>query len=192
MSFMSAAEINKAIASITVRGKKLDADIQACGLSVLNHATAHGDTTLADKLVNALPKGARKLALVEWMLAFGQIAKLDGTNAADKQRIYAGSFFKLDRAKVLNIEGATKLPWYDCKPEKPVLEAFDAQAAVGQVLAKLTKASASGLAIENRASAIEAAQRLLATLEAGLAGNADIGDDAEPATVDAEEPLNNV
>lgn len=70
--YMSAAEINKAIASIHTRGKKLDADIQTAGLSILNHANEHGDSTLADKLVLALPKGSRKLALTEWLLEIGR------------------------------------------------------------------------------------------------------------------------
>ena len=161
---MNAAEINKAIASIANRGKKLDADIQAAGLSIVHHADSHGDSTLADKLVHALPKGSRKLALVEWMLAFGKLRLLDKANPDDGVRIATGAFFAYDKTKRTDLESAAQKPWFDFKPEAPVLTAFDAQAAVQGVLAKLSKAIAGGLEIENSAHALEAAQKLVAAL----------------------------
>uniref|UniRef100_A0A7M2QM07 Uncharacterized protein n=1 Tax=feces metagenome TaxID=1861841 RepID=A0A7M2QM07_9ZZZZ len=164
--FMNAAEINKAIASIATRGKKLDADIQTAGVSILNHADQHGDSTLADKLVQALPKGSRKLALVEWMLAFGKLRLLDKAVPEDAARIAAGAYFAYDKTKRTDIESALAKPWFDFKPEAPILTAFDAQAAVQGVLSKLTKAMAGGLEIQNRAHAIEAARKMLDALEA--------------------------
>lgn len=164
MSYMNAAEINKAIASIANRGKKLDADIQATGLSVIHHTEEHGDSTLADKLVNALPKGSRKLALVEWMLAFSKLRLLDKANQDDAPRVAAGAFFAYDKSKRTDIESAAQKPWYEFKPEAHVLTAFDAQAAVQGVLTKLTNAIAKGIEIEHRAHALEAAQKLVAAL----------------------------
>lgn len=158
----SAAEITKAITSIKGRGAKLDADIHRAAVSILNHATEHGDTTLADNLVHAMPKGARKLALVEWMLAFGQIAKLD--KEADKDAIAAGRLFKLDRTRKLDIEGAIATPWTDFKPEAAVLDAFDVQAAVASVMGRLTKAAAAGMTIKGKAEALAQAQALVAAL----------------------------
>lgn len=175
-AFMNAAEINKAIASIATRGKKLDADIQTAGLSILNHANEHGDSTLADKLVQALPKGSRKLALVEWMLAFGKLRLLDKANPEDAARIAAGAFFAYDKAKRTDLESAGAKPWFDFKPEAPVLTAFDAQAAVQGVLAKLSKAVAGGLEIENRAHALEAAQKLVDALSAAAEADEVQGD----------------
>lgn len=174
MSYMNATEINKAIASIANRGKKLDADIQSTGLSIIYHAEEHGDSTLADKLVQALPKGSRKLALVEWMLAFSKLRLLDKANPDDAARIAAGAFFAYDKSKRTDIEGAAQKPWYAFKPEAPVLTAFDAQAAVQGVLAKLTKAVAGGLEIENRTHALEAAQKLVAALSGAEAAD-DLG-----------------
>ena len=166
MSFMNAAEINKAILSIASRGKKLDADIQTTGLSILNHVQEHGDSTLADKLVLALPKGSRKLALTEWLLAFGKLRILEKTNVDDAARIQAGALFAYDKTKSTDIESASAKPWFEFKPEASPLTAFDAQAAVQGVLAKLARAQAGGLSIENRALAVEAAQKLLAALQA--------------------------
>lgn len=174
--FMNAAEINKAIISIAARGKRLDADIQAAGLSIINHADEHGDSTLADKLVLALPKGSRKLALTEWMLAFGKLRLLDKANPEDAARIAAGAFFAYDRAKRTDLESAGAKPWFDFKPEAPILTAWDAQGAVQAVLTKLAKAQAGGLSIENRALALEDAQKLVAALS-WAAGDVSSADD---------------
>jgi hypothetical protein len=157
-----AAEIEKSLKSLHARGAKLDRDIHVVGVSVLSHASEHGDTTLADKLVNSLPKGSRKLALVEWMLAFGQVAKLDKAN--DKDAIAAGRLFKLDRTRTLNLEEAAATSWTEFKPEAAPLDAFDAQAAVQSVLARLTKAGEKGLPVTHRAEALKQAQALVLAL----------------------------
>lgn len=125
------AAIVKAIDSIANRGKKLDADIQLAGLSVLDHIQQHGDVTLANRLFLALPKGARKLAMAEWFLAFGKLsANLDKATAKDLPFVYA-------KDKTTNLEGAIELPWYECKPEKAVADAFDVQAEVAKLLKRV-------------------------------------------------------
>ena len=168
----TAAEIKKAIASIANRGAKLDGDIHKAGVSVLSHSSEHGDTTIADRLVHAMPRGSRKLALVEWMLAYGQLAKLDPK--ADKEAIAAGRIFKLDRTRTPDIEGAIKDSWVTFKKEASVHTAFDAQAAVKSVLARLKQANAKGLTVENKVQALAEAQALVALLSAPA---------AEPATM---------
>jgi hypothetical protein len=166
--YTTAAEIDKAIASIKGRGAKLDGDIHRAGVSVLAHATKHGDTTLADKLVLAMPKGGRKLALVEWMLAFGQIAKLDPK--ADKAAIAEGRLFKLDRDRKYDEVGAMGTPWTEFKPEAAVHTAFDVQAAVQSVLRRMKSAAESGMSIEHKAEALRDAQALVVLLQ-GVEGN---------------------
>lgn len=158
-----AADITKAIASIKARGAKLDADIHQAGVSVLAHAAAHGDTTLCDKLVHAMPKGARKLALVEWMLAYGTIAKLDPKQ--DKAAIADGRLFKLDKTRSLQQDEAIAKPWADFKPEPDVLTAFDAGAAVAAVLKRLNKATTDKLNIKNKAEALREAEALVKALQ---------------------------
>lgn len=161
-----AADITKAIKSIQTRGGKLDADIHAAGVAVLKHANAHGDTTLADALVNAMPKGSRKLALVEWMLAFGTMRVLD--NATEKEAIQAGRHFAQTKDKVYNEADAIATPWTDYRKEPAVSLAFDAQAAVQALIARLNKAQKAGVNIENRAHALNEAQALVAILSAPL------------------------
>lgn len=155
-------DIKKAIASIAARGKLLDSSIHVAGVSVLAHATAHGDTTLADALVNAMPKGGRKLALVEWMLAYGQITKLDPK--LDKDAVAAGRLFKLDKARKYDEASAIATPWTEFKKEAEPLTAFDAQAGVLSLIARLTAAGAKGVTIEKKAEALASARELVKAL----------------------------
>ena len=158
------AEIDKAIASIGRRGAKLDDDIQLAGLSVLAHTAEHGDTGVMDRLVHAMPKSARKLALVEWMLAYGRARKLDINDKDEAKAIKEGRVFKFDKERKLDLEGAIENPWVGFKKEAPVHTAFDAQAAVKSVLARLAAASKNGLTVENKAQALAEAQALVAAL----------------------------
>lgn len=156
-----AALIAKAILSISNRGAKLDGDIHLAGVSVLAHVTEHGDTTLADKLVQAMPKGSRKLALVEWMLAHGQVSVLDAKAAKETGRVFA-----IDRAKTYDEAGAIATSWVEFRKEPEVSTAFDAGAAVAAVMKRLTAASKGGKAIEGKSEAIAQAKALLLALEA--------------------------
>jgi len=165
--YKGATEINKAIASIHNRGAKLDASIQLAGLSVMAHATEHGDTTCADRLVQALPKGARKLAVVEWMLAYSQMRKLDHKQPDEALRIKEGAIFKLDRERKLDLEGAQEKKWHEFKQEAAIATAFDAQSAVAALLARMRGAAAKGLTIEHKAQALADAKALVEMLESG-------------------------
>ena len=158
------ASINKAIASIEKRGKSLDADIHAVGVSCLKHVADHGDTSLLDKLVNAMPKGSRKGAFCEWALAFGNVRMLDRANDADKLRIEQGALFAKDKTKQFDEVGAMAKAWYDFKPEPDLLTTFDAAAMVASMMKRYNKAVKQGADIENVEGAIAAAEALLQSL----------------------------
>src|SRR5574337_881226 len=160
-TYMNAAGIEKAIKSIQGRGAKLDSDIQTAGLSIINHVAEHGDTTLADRLFDAMPKGGRRVMLAEWFVAFGMIRTLDKKVAEDKAALDAGRHFKIDRTRSTNLDGAVAKPWFEMKPEQAAAEAFDVQKAVKAILAKLGK---DGLTIVHKAEALAEAKALLAAL----------------------------
>lgn len=162
---VGAAIIDKAILSIKNRGAKLDNDIQLVGLSALAHTAQHGDTGVMDRLVHAMPKSARKLALVEWMLAYGAARKLDPKNRDEAAAIKAGRVFQLDKTRTLDLESATAKPWYTFKPEASINTAFDAQRAVHLLLERMRNATASGMQIENKAQALADARALVTMLE---------------------------
>ena len=145
--FNSAAEITKAIVSIEKRGAKLDSDIQVAAVSVISHIEACGDTTLADRLITAMPKGSRKLALVEFLLAFGQMRLLD--KIEEKDAIAQGRVFAYAKDKTTDIEGAMAKPWHEFKPEAAILDSFDVQAAVKALLKKVESMGKKGVEIQH-------------------------------------------
>lgn len=148
------ASIVKAIASIASRGKKLDDSIQQTGLSVLAHIEEHGNVELASKLYDALPKGARRLALAEWMLAHGKLRPLNPKAKDDQPALKAGLHFGYDRAKETNLEAAAAKPWHEFKQEKSVSDAFNVQ---DKALRMVLEAAKNGVTLEDMLAAVQAA-----------------------------------
>ena len=164
--YSSAAEINKSIVSIAARGKKLDNDIQLTGVSCLNHVALHGDTTLLDKLVNVMPKGARKGAFCEWAVKYGMVRMLDRANPADAAAIAQGRLFAKDKAKSFSVEDAFANKWWDAKPEADLLTTFDAAKMVAQLIKKYTAAQkADGVEIVGQDDALKALRAFMQSLE---------------------------
>lgn len=145
----SAAEIDKAILSIKGRGVKLDADIQKAALSIIKHVDQHSDTTIADRLFNAMPAGSRRLALAEYLVAFGKMRTLKNDSPDDKARLALGHVFAFDKERKTDMEEAVKTPWYEMRKEPDVAEVFDVQAAVAALLKRAAKAKEKGVRIEH-------------------------------------------
>ena len=99
--------IQKAIASILTRGKKLDRDIHVAGVSCLQHIEEHGDVTLLNRLVGAMPKGSRVNALREWAGCYGRVKFNNETHCFD---------YCLKRAVTL-LDEAIETSWIEFKPE---------------------------------------------------------------------------
>lgn len=133
------AELVKEFGLLKAAGKKLDDRIQTAGMSVINHVDKHGDITVVDGLMDAMPAGSRKTAMIEWLLAHGKL----------KQNIIDGKVSK-DAPWLFNREGKTDLikgaefPWFTFKPEKLEEPSFDFQAMLNSLLSKATKAAAAG------------------------------------------------
>lgn len=156
-------KLGAAITSIANRGAKLDESIQVAAVSVIAHVEACGDVTLADRLVNAMPKGARKLALVEFMLAYGKLS-IKPLKQADKD---AGRVFSFDKEKSTDIDSAMAKPWHEFRKEKAVADAFDVQAQVKALIGRLQAAATSGKTIAHKKEAIAEVKALLSALEQG-------------------------
>lgn len=149
------AALTKVIKSIATRGQKLDHDIHVAGVSCLQHIANHSDTTLLNDLVNALPKGARKHAFVEWALAYGNVSLLDKSLDGDQDKIAKGQVFKLDRSKSFDLDGAVANAWYNFKPEPDLLTAFDVHKAVSTLVKRVTKASRDGVSLDGVQDALK-------------------------------------
>lgn len=143
-----ATAINTAITSIQTRGKSLERDIHIAAVSCLNHAELHGDITLAEKLVQAIPQLARRNALRDWFLAHGKFS-YDMTAKS----------FTYKKDAVTQLEAAITTPFWEFKAEveyKP----FDMQAAVLQLVARAEKAMEKGEEVSTEK--LEALRKLVA------------------------------
>lgn len=118
-----AAEVTKLIDSIESRGKKLAADIHRAAVSCLYHADKHGDVTLMQRLLVAVPDFSRRNALIAWAVKFGKFAPSED----GKSVVYL-------KHGETDIEGGAAVPFWDFKPEQPFTQ-FD----LGAELAKLVK-----------------------------------------------------
>lgn len=128
------AAIAKVIASIQKRGQSLQNDIHRAAVSVLAHTEAHGDITLANRLLDALPGMARKNALADWFVAFGKFT----ANKDDKNGMLA-----YNGEAVTMIAEATKLPFWEFKKEQAWVP-FDFDKAVSKLLKQAATARTKG------------------------------------------------
>lgn len=131
----SVTEINKAIASITASGAKLDKLIQDTAVAVAEHFAQHKDTGLVNRLFLAMPKGSRRMALADWLLKF--VAVLPNTD----QKTKAEQPFVFAKDKTTNAVEAAKVQWYDLKKEKAVDEVFDVRAKVMALIRSIEKST---------------------------------------------------
>lgn len=149
-SRMSAADCEKAIASISNRGAKLDGDIQLTALSVLAHVIENREVSLACKLYHGMPAGSRRNALVEWFLLFGPVAvNMDKDSKKERPLIFA-------KDKTGDLVEAEKKAWFTCKPEANPDVAFNTDAFIARIQSQLRKLSEKG--------ELPADERLLAIL----------------------------
>lgn len=143
-----AKAIDTAIKSISTRGKTLERDIHVAAVSSLNHAELHGDITLAQKLVDAVPTMARKNALRDWFLAHGKFS-YDVENKT----------LTFNKKGVTLLQEAIDTPFWAFKPE-PEYTPFDINAAVAHLLKRAEKAVEKGEKVPTQK--LEALRKLVA------------------------------
>ena len=127
--------LDKAIVSIATRGKKLDADIQLAGLSCLDMLDKHGNIGPLERLLFALPKGARKNAFIEWAVTFGKATINEGPDKKDKP-------FLFNREAVTDLVKADEKKWYAFQLEKPLDLNFSIKAMAAMLVKKAEQAAA--------------------------------------------------
>lgn len=149
--FKTSAAIVTAIEDIRTTGKKLDSMIHVAACSVIDHLEEHGDVTLMNNLVDAMPKGSRVNALRDFLNTFGRVS-YDETKKA----------FAYDKTKETDLAGAMAISWTEFKPEQPFVP-FDLQGMIKGVLNKAIKAQGD----ESQKDNVDA--ELLASLQALVA-----------------------
>lgn len=127
-----ATNITSAITAIATQGKRLENSIHSVAVSCLHHADLHGDITLAEKLVHAVPSMARKNALRDWFLAHGKF-NYDMKNKT----------FTYKKGVETLLDAAIATPFWMFKPEADY-KPFDLQASVLHLVARAEKAIEKG------------------------------------------------
>lgn len=122
--YTEAKQIELAIKSIQARGSKLAKDIHITAVSCLAHIEKHGDITLLNRLIMALPSGWRSNAVKAWAEEFGKV------NYDNKSKA-----FVYDKAKKSNIEGAISISPEEFKPE-PEYKPMDLLAEIAKLIKK--------------------------------------------------------
>ncbi len=106
--------INKNIRLIKNAGVKLDERIHETGVSIMHHASEHGDFTAMQRLFNALPQSARRKAFVKWVVDHTPLNFEEKTGIFVKPR---------KTSKVYNVKGANDQPfWVYTNEVKPALD----------------------------------------------------------------------
>lgn len=142
--------IKAAIASINKRGKAFDKDVHIAAVSCLVHADKHGDITLANKLIEALPASQRKNALRDWFLAFGKF-NYDAQNKV----------FTFNGEATTQAAEAINTPFWEFKPEA-VYVPFNAVAFLNSAIKRVENAAAKGENVP--AELVKGLPALLATI----------------------------
>lgn len=146
--------LTKNIELVAKRADSLQNDIQTVAVSCLKVIEAHSNMTPLNDLIDKLPQGVRKSALVEWALAYGNVRLLERGNPLDEDKIAKGQTFALERNKLdFNEIDAMANKWWTFKPEKDLLESFDLAKFTAQLIKRYNKAQKDGATIEGLADA---------------------------------------
>lgn len=148
----SSALVNKSIESIKNRGAKLDRDVHSTALACLWHVQEHGDITLMNRLLLALPKSTRRNALGKWAVQFGKL-KLNEDKAAAKEVPLL-----FNREGKTDIAGATAMPFWELKNVAEGGAEWNFDSYMNGVIKVLTKQAESN----------PKAKELLATIQLGV------------------------
>ena len=143
------------ITGIAKRGKALDEDIHQCAVSALHHAAEHGDLTFLRRIVDAMPKSSRRLALIHWATNHAPVKyqKKDGQFKVIKSKNQAENWL---------VNTAMETPFWDFSKERKPLP-FDINRYAKSVMSRLEKALAKGEATPEDVATL---RKQIASLEA--------------------------
>lgn len=122
------AKLNAAIESIARRGKRFDNDVQTAALSCMHHHANHGDVTLTNRLVEAMPNGSRVNALRAYIETFSAVAWDEEAKA-----------FKHDKTRKHRLDAASETTWVEFKPEAAYKPIDDPMEALSNLIGRFDK-----------------------------------------------------
>lgn len=138
MELLDAKKTAALIVSIGKSSARMNENIHVAACSALAHHAEHGDVTLLNKLVAAMPKAARRNALYAWALAFdGRLQMNLGKDKADRE---ANPLKHAKGDGTVDIAGACEMPFWDYAPESQSYHQFDLDKALQALLKRAQKA----------------------------------------------------
>jgi hypothetical protein len=146
------ADIEAGIADVQAKGRSFERKLHLVACSCLHHVEATGDIGFINRLVLALPKSARRNALIEWSIAHGKLM----WNEDGKKLVFS-------RTKTTDIEAAIEKPFWEFRPE-PEYKPMNLIEEITKLIAKAEKRIAAA-AEENKDLPDEIDMQLLSTLE---------------------------
>jgi hypothetical protein len=131
-------EFLKFVKQISIRGKKLDEDVQEAALGAVYYSVCHGDVTIGQLLVETFSTGLRKSALVGFLEKYGQFA----WHAKEKTVKYRknDSFANLleNQEDSENYVNSIDMVWTTFKPEQ-IQSVYDCLSGVKSLLSKMER-----------------------------------------------------
>lgn len=156
-------KIKNNLERITTNGDKLNILIHDTGMLILNHVKEHGDCSLAQELVNAMPASMRRTMLIQWFALFSPIVtKVDPTFTSKLRKEDDNLYNPID------LVAADATPFYKLAaetPEKPAMT-FEQVVAMAKSLAKRAeKMAIEGKIVDEDIDSVKSFANTLAALE---------------------------
>lgn len=105
-NLFSKADMDSAIVKVKTDGEAYMQLVHKTGCSAILHAQDSGDSHYMTKLVNALPKGLRKNAMIDWFMEF---TPFDWEGKGENARFVKNK----SKSREFNLEAALAKPFYD-------------------------------------------------------------------------------
>lgn len=142
---MDKTAIVKKISNIAKAAQRVTEAVQEVAVACAVHAVRHGDTTLADRLVEAIGKGMRRNSLRAWFEVNSPMYLPKGKTefAFDQKR--AAEMRELSDEDL--VEMLSSIKWEEAKPEEKVVSVLDVGEAFDRFIKRIEK-QASEAAVE--------------------------------------------
>ena len=134
MALKNPQELSKLITAIGRIGKKVDEQIQVAAVNASGYSIENGDIRFGRQLLDNLPQGSRRAALVAYFEKYGKFVWMSSTKSLD--------FYKRDDVE-FDEEFLMARKWYTAKGETIVSE-LDVQKSVDLMVKRIERAIEKG------------------------------------------------
>lgn len=154
-------KLSASIGSIRSSGQKLDARIHATAHALMARALSHKDCSLVGGLIDAMPKSARRKALIAWFTAFSNVVILTDKAGKVTAKMHSpGTKSFKDDAEAL-LDKAWAKPFWSVEEKETDPAAFDSKRFALAVAALIKRAEGDNAALDEDGKAALADLKVL-------------------------------